>query len=39
MNFEHMPEFGGRYAYPVLIGVVAVVCVSLYRYLKRVGWL
>ena len=39
MNFQHMPEFGGRYAYPVLIGVVAVVCVSLYRYLKRVGWL
>jgi magnesium transporter len=39
MNFEFMPEFGGRYAYPILIGVVVVVCATLYRYLRRVGWL
>lgn len=39
MNFEHMPELGGRYAYPILIGVVAVSCVALYRLFKRARWL
>lgn len=39
MNFRHMPELGGRYSYFVLIGVVAVVCTALYRYLKKVRWL
>ena len=39
MNFAHMPELQGRWSYPVLIGVVAVVCVGLYRYLKKVRWL
>jgi len=39
MNFEHMPELHGRYGYPVLIGVVALVCIGLYRYLRRIGWL
>lgn len=39
MNFAHMPELQGRYAYPILIAVVATVCVLLYRYLRRVGWL
>lgn len=39
MNFAHMPELQGRYSYPILIGTVALVCVLLYRYLRRVGWL
>lgn len=39
MNFEFMPELHRRYAYPVLIGGVAVACVLLYRYLKKVRWL
>ena len=39
MNFAHMPELHGRYAYPILIGVVAAICVLLYRYLRKVGWL
>ena len=39
MNFSHMPELHGRWSYPILIGVVAVVCASLYRYLRKVGWL
>jgi magnesium transporter len=39
MNFRYMPELHGRYSYFVLIGVVAVTCVSLYRYLKKVRWL
>lgn len=39
MNFEHMPELHGRYSYLVLIGVVGLVCVGLYRYLRRIDWL
>jgi len=39
MNFEHMPEVHARHGYAVMIGVVAVVCVLLYRYLKKVKWL
>ena len=40
MNFHDMPEFqGGRHSYFVLIGAVAVVCLGLYRYLKKVRWL
>ena len=39
MNFDNMPELRGRYSYFILIGVVAVVCLSLYRYLRKVRWL
>ncbi|MDQ2702764.1 MAG: magnesium/cobalt transporter CorA [Pseudomonadota bacterium] len=39
MNFEHMPELHGRYSYAVLIGVVVVVVVGLYAYLRKVRWL
>ena len=39
MNFEFMPEFKGRFAYPILIGVVAVVVFVLYRVLKKARWL
>jgi magnesium transporter len=39
MNFHNMPEPRGRYSYFILIGVVAVVCLSLYRYLRKVRWL
>jgi magnesium transporter len=39
MNFDHMPELHGRYSYAILIGVVAVVCIALYRYLRKVRWL
>ncbi|QNN47159.1 magnesium/cobalt transporter CorA [Thermomonas brevis] len=39
MNFEHMPELHGRYSYLVLIGAVALVCIGLYRYLRKIDWL
>lgn len=39
MNFDNMPELHGKYGYFVLIGIVAVVCLVLYRYLKKVRWL
>ncbi|MDH5823859.1 magnesium and cobalt transport protein CorA [Luteimonas sp. RD2P54] len=39
MNFRGMPELDARYAYPLLVGVVAVVCGLLYRLFKRARWL
>ena len=39
MNFKSMPELDGRFAYPVLVAVVVVVCVVLYRLFKRARWL
>ncbi|MEU9557768.1 magnesium/cobalt transporter CorA [Streptomyces fumanus] len=39
MNFEHMPELAWRYGYPLVIGVISVVCVVLYRGFRRSGWL
>jgi magnesium transporter len=39
MNFEHMPELGWTIGYPLVIAVMAVVCFTLYRYFKRIGWL
>ena len=39
MNFVHMPELHGRYSYWILIAVVALFCIGLYRYLRKVGWL
>ena len=39
MNFVHMPELAGQYSYAVLIGMVALVCVALYLYLKKIDWL
>ena len=39
MNFEHMPELGWTFGYPLVVGVMAVVCFTLYRYFKRIGWL
>jgi magnesium transporter len=39
MNFAHMPELAPRWAYPLLIVVVAGICVGLYRLFKRAHWL
>jgi magnesium transporter len=39
MNFEHMPELGWRFGYPFAIGLMGVVCVSLYVIFKRRDWL
>jgi magnesium transporter len=39
MNFRHMPELAGRYSYAAVAGVTAVVCIYLYRVLKRARWL
>ncbi|MEU3601639.1 magnesium and cobalt transport protein CorA [Streptomyces sp. NPDC006798] len=39
MNFEHMPELKWRYGYPLVIGLMATVCVVLHRSFRRNGWL
>ncbi len=39
MNFEHMPELGGRYSYWVVIGVTVAICAGLYRLLRKARWL
>ncbi len=39
MNFESMPELSYRYGYPILLGVMVVVCGGLYLAFRRRGWL
>ncbi|MFI7007545.1 magnesium and cobalt transport protein CorA [Streptomyces sp. NPDC050145] len=39
MNFDNMPELGWGFGYPFAIGLMGVVCVSLYVIFKRRGWL
>ncbi len=39
MNFEHMPELGWTFGYPLILGVMLIACLSLYRLFKRSGWL
>jgi magnesium transporter len=39
MNFEHMPELGWRFGYPLALAAIAVACVGLWAYFHRVGWL
>lgn len=39
MNFKEMPELSWHYAYPTVLGLTAVACMWLYRWLKRYGWL
>jgi len=39
MNFEHMPELKWTFGYPLVLSLMAAVCLGLYRYFKRAGWL
>jgi magnesium transporter len=39
MNFEHMPELKWEAGYPVVLGVILVICLVLYRYFRKAGWL
>ena len=39
MNFHDMPELAKPYAYPTIIGITVVVCVTLFVVLKRAKWL
>ena len=39
MNFEHMPELGWTFGYPLVLGVMLAACTFLYSYFRRSGWL
>jgi magnesium transporter len=39
MNFKHMPELRWEWGYPGAVLLMLVICLTLYRYFKRVGWL
>jgi magnesium transporter len=39
MNFEHMPELRWGLGYPLVLAVMAGICLWLYRYFRRSGWL
>ena len=39
MNFQHMPELRWEYGYPLVLGVVAVICAALWWRFHRAGWL
>jgi magnesium transporter len=39
MNFEHMPELGWRLGYPLVLALIAAVCLMLYWRFRRAGWL
>lgn len=39
MNFQHMPEIGAPYAYPIVLGAMAASALAPYLYFRRKGWL
>ena len=39
MNFDNMPELHESYGYPVVLGVMGIICVFLFRAFKKSGWL
>ncbi|MBP6626109.1 MAG: magnesium transporter, partial [Arenimonas sp.] len=39
MNFEHMPELGGRYSYVVLVGITIAIVGALFIVLRRARWI
>ena len=39
MNFEHMPELGWTFGYPLVLAVMLILCTMLYRFFRRAGWL
>jgi magnesium transporter len=38
MNFHHMPELETRHGYFVVLGVMALVCLSIFWWFRRKGW-
>ena len=39
MNFEHMPELRWEFGYPMVLILIASICVYLYWRFRRAGWL
>jgi magnesium transporter len=38
MNFETMPELKFPFAYPVALGLMALIGSGMYLYFRRTGW-
>ncbi|HCA87359.1 MAG TPA: magnesium transporter CorA [Streptomyces sp.] len=39
MNFDHMPETGWEYGYPMVMTLIVGICLTMHRGFKRNGWL
>jgi magnesium transporter len=39
MNFDHMPELGWEFGYPLALALMAIIVASLFWRFKRAGWL
>lgn len=39
MNFQYMPELGKKWGYPGVLGLMAVVSITIYLWIKRKKWL
>ncbi|HEY3001480.1 MAG TPA: magnesium/cobalt transporter CorA [Kribbellaceae bacterium] len=39
MNFDNMPELTWHYGYYAVLGLMAAICLGLYVFFRRVGWL
>jgi magnesium transporter len=39
MNFDHMPELAWTIGYPIALASIVAVCLSLYFFFRRAGWL
>lgn len=39
MNFDHMPELHWAWSYPAVLVLMLGLCVALYRWFKKRGWL
>ena len=39
MNFKHLPELEWAFGYPLVLVVMALICLALYRGFRRNGWL
>jgi magnesium transporter len=39
MNFRDMPELRWRLGYPLALTLILIVCLTLFRYFRRIDWL
>jgi magnesium transporter len=39
MNFKEMPELRWTFGYPLALVLIVVICATLYRFFRRIGWL
>jgi magnesium transporter len=39
MNFRFMPELQWAYGYPIIVGLTLLICIILYYFFRRSGWL